>query len=413
MENEENSSYRWVIVAACFFAMSAQAFLFSFGVFYKPLMDQFGWTVADVALAPSILSVVYVVVVLPVSWAYQKLSIKPIILMGGILMGSGLALSSTITRLWQLYLFYGIVAGVGSSTIWVPFTSAIMKWFIHKRGIAMAIALSGQGLGAFVIAPSLSYVIETGGWRTAFLFASLSTFLIVSSASLVIKGSPEEAGLKPYSSNHASNHKSQDRDGILAEGSSLHEAVLRKQFWLLYGLWSFSQIVTTIYTQHIVLFAIGLGIPLILASLALGVIGLSGVISRLVVGLFLDRIGTRRALIVCYVLILLAAFLLLATRDALWLFLFAAVFGTASGVRNLLEVPITADFFGLTHLGWIVGAFETAFGVGGLIGPYLAGYEYDATGGYYQVFLFCVFLSVFSLSIAATMKPSRIAPVLN
>ena len=234
----------------------ANAILLSFGVFYKPLITQFGWRAADVALAPSILSVVYLVMVLPVSWVYQRLSIRLVALVGAILMGLGLALSSTITSLWQLYLFYGIIAGVGSSTIWVPFTSAIMKWFDHKRGIAMGIALSGYGLGSLVAAPSLSYIIETSGWRMAFLFSGVATFLILFSASLVAKTSPEEIGLRPYRLNEQDGHQESVNENVAIVDSSFHKAIRNKSFWLLYCLFLSSQIVTSLYNQHIVLFAL-------------------------------------------------------------------------------------------------------------------------------------------------------------
>jgi predicted MFS family arabinose efflux permease len=401
--------YGWVIVAASFFAVMANAILLSFGVFYKPLIAQFGWRAADVALAPSILSVVYVVMVLPISWVYQRLSIRLVVLVGGILMGLGLALSSTITSLWQLYLFYGIIAGVGSSTIWVPFTSAIMKWFDHKRGIAMGTALSGYGLGSLVAAPSLSYIIETSGWRMAFLLSGVATFLILFSASLVAKTSPEEIGLKPYRSIQTrDDHRESFDQSVAIEESSFSKAIRSKPFWLMYCLWLSSQIVTSLYTQHLVLFALGLGISFILASLGLGIIGLSSIIGRFAIGLFLDRVGIRRALLFCYLIALLSASLLLVTKDALWLFVFATLFGFSFGGRSVLEVPLTSGFFGLIHLAIIVGALETAFGVGGLIGPYLGGYAYDTTGGYSQVFLLCVLLAMLSVVLVVILKPSKV-----
>ena len=384
----------------------ANAILLSFGVFFKPLITEFGWRAADVALAPSILSIMYVVMVLPVSWVYQKVSIRLVVLGGGILIGLGLALSSTITSLWQLYLFYGILAGVGSSTIWVPFTSAIMNWFDHKRGIAMGIALSGYGLGSLGAALSLSYIIETAGWRMAFLLSGVATFLILFSASLVAKGSPGEIGLKPYRSIQEMDRES--CGSVASVDTSFRKAFRSKPFWLLYCLWLFSQLVTSLYTQHIVLFALGLGIPFILASLGLGIIGLSSIIGRFVVGFFLDRVGIRLALLFCYLVTLLSASLILVTRDALWLFLFATLFGFSFGGRSVLEVPITSAFFGLMHLAMIVGALETAFGVGGLIGPYLGGYAYDSTGGYNQVFIFCIFLALLSVAIVVFLKPSEV-----
>lgn len=388
--------------------MSAQGFFFSFGVFYKPLIDDFSCTVAEVALAPSIGSIIYLLFVLPASWMYKKINAKTVILLGSILMGLGLALSSQITNLWQLYFFYSVVAGIGKCAIWVPFTSTITKWFTKKRGIAMGIALSGSGFGALTIAPMLGYIIITYGWRIALLAAGLSVLLMVFSAGLVMKDRPEEMGLKPYGEDE------QDADVLntgrppeivnAIQNISAKEALRKKEFWLLYCLWIFSTIVRSIYNQHIVLFGIGLGILSVLAALALGFIGISSILGRLIVGLFLDRIGISRALILCYIINVVSTIFLMMTTNELSLFLFAIIFGFSYGGRTTLEVPMAAGFFGLANLGMIVGIFETAFGVGGFIGPYLAGYVFDMTGRYYWVFLFCILLSIISLAITISLS---------
>jgi OFA family oxalate/formate antiporter-like MFS transporter len=403
--------YGWVIVGACFFAMVAQSFLFSFGVFYKPLIDHFGWSVADVSLASSISSIVYIASVLPVSWAYQKMNVRLIVMAGSILMGSGLALSSQVTSLWQLYFFYGIVAGIGNSTVWVPFTSTIMKWFTEKRGVAMAIALCGHGVGSLVAAPLLAYVIVTTGWKMAFLTAGVSTFVIVMLAGLLMKASPETMGLKSNRamsehSRHLPTDRVQDKP-MTVQHFSVREALSSMEFWLVYSLWVLSTIMHSIYSQHIVLFAIGLGISVVTASVVLGAIGFSSIIGRLVTGSLLDRIGVRWALILSYGINAASAFLLLVSTSEPLLFLFAFMFGFSFGGRTTLEVPLAVSFAGLANLGIISGVLETAFGIGGFIGPYLAGLVFDTTGRYYEVFLFCGILSTLLSAITIILKPAK------
>jgi len=73
-------------------------------------MDHFGWTAAEVALAPSISSIVYILSVIPVSFIYKR-SVRLVVLLGALLMASSLALSSQVTELWELYLFFGIMGG--------------------------------------------------------------------------------------------------------------------------------------------------------------------------------------------------------------------------------------------------------------------------------------------------------------
>jgi len=394
--------YGWIIVAASFSAMIVQGFFFSFGVFYKPLIDDFGWSVAEVALAPSILSVVYLLFVMPVSWMYERVNAKTIIILGGFLMGLGLALSSRVTGLWQLIFFYGVVAGIGRCTLWVPFTATITRWFTRKRGVAIGVALSGGGFGTLVLAPLLGYVIIAYGWRTALLGAGASTLVIVCAAGLMVKDRPEEMGLKPYGENEGDTGELKDRPPDTsgpARNVSVQEALGKREFWLLYSLWIASTVVRTIYGQHIVLFGMRLGIPSVLAAIALGVMGVSSIIGRLAAGLLMDGIGMSRSLVLCYVINVASTVLLLIVTNELSLYLFAMIFGFALGVRITLEVPMTTRFFGLAHLGMILGILETAFGIGGFIGPYLAGYVFDLTGRYLEVFLFCILLSATSLAI--------------
>ncbi len=176
---------------------------------------------------------------------------------------------------------------------------------------------------------------------------------------------------------------------------------------MIYILWIVSTIVHTIYTQHLVLFAIGVRITAVIASLALGTIGLSSIIGRLTMGLLLDRIGITQALVICYTINVGSALILMITKSESSLFLFAFTFGFSFGGRTTLEVPLASSFVGLANLGIMSGMFETAFGVGGFIGPYLGGRMYDMMGQYYEVFLICTLLSVLSLAITLILRPEK------
>jgi len=403
--------YGWVIVAASFSAMSVYGFFFSFGVFYKPLMDHFGWSATEVAVAPSIMSIVYLLTVMPMSLAYKRFGLRPVIILGSLLMASGLALCGQATASWQLYLFFGVLASIGTSTLWVPFSSTIMNWFSKKRGLAMAIALSGAGFGSLYVPPLLAYLIIVYGWRTAFLVAGFLSFSIVFSAGLVMKKAPEEIGLRPYGDVLAERSPvpsplQESRDEAI-HARTVRGTVRGVEFWLLYGLWLLSTIVKSVYDQQLVLYAITIGITVITASIALGTIGLSSIVGRLFIGLLLDKIGTRRALALCFLLNLVSSLLLLLTNNELSLYLFAVIFGLSFGGRTTLEVPIVGEFFGLADLVTILGILETAFGVGGFVGPYLAGRIYDVTGRYFELFSLCAILSAILLAISMSLKPAK------
>ena len=131
-----------MIVAASVLCLFTVGIFESYGVFFKPLIDEFGWSRT---LTSSVFSL-YVVSACISGIIMGRLSDKHdprrIIILGGSLAGFGIILSSQIHSLWQLYLFWGI-ASFGSGSLLVPPISFVIKWFDEKRGLAVGIANSG------------------------------------------------------------------------------------------------------------------------------------------------------------------------------------------------------------------------------------------------------------------------------
>jgi len=272
----------------------------------------------------------------------------------------------------------------------------------------MGIALSGSGFGSLCAAPLLTYLILTNGWKSAFLLAGLLTTVIMLLAAVLMRDSPEG----PETGPHGERKRNESQASVAATYQSssvgplsILEILRRADFWSIYSLWALSTIVKSIYEQHMVLFATTIGISSIIASITLGTIGLSSIIGRLAIGVLQDKIGTRRALNLCYILNLASPIILLSTKNEPSLYLFALTFGFSLGGRTTLEAPIATVFFGTANLATALAILETAFGVGGFIGPYLAGHVFDLTGQYSQLFLSCIALSLVLSLIAALLKP--------
>jgi OFA family oxalate/formate antiporter-like MFS transporter len=405
---EQGLYYGWIIVIASFFAVSTTGFTSSFGVFYEPLINNFNWTVAQISLAPSIRSFIYLLFVLPSSYLYEKINARLILLLGGTLMGLGLVLSSQVSTLWQLYVFYGVIGGIGSCSIWVPITSTIAKWFDDKRGIAMGGALSGFGFGILILAPFLRKIILIHGWRIALLFSGIATFIVITLTGVVLKDKAEIK--KDYKYEKIPNFRDSLRIQIKNMLFICKQVLRRPEFWLLFNLWVLSTVVRSIYFQHIVLFSLTINIPSIHGALTLGIMGINSIIGRIFIGFIMDRFGSSRSLILCYVINLFSTLILIYTKTEFFLYLFAILFGFSSGGRTTLEVPLVMDFFELKNMSIILGMFEIAFGIGGFIGPYLGGYVFDILGRYNEIFLFCSFLTMISLVITIFLNnnPARV-----
>ena len=145
---------------------------------------------------------------------------------------------------------------------------------------------------------------------------------------------------------------------------------------------------------HIAPYAVDLGLAESFGATILSVIGGVSVISRLIMGITGDKIGGKRALLICFVILGVAFSWLLLVRGSWALVLFAVVYGFCHGGFYALLSPTVAEFFGTRYHGLIFGIVIFFGSVGGCIGPIVSGYIFDTTGSYQAAFLLMLSLSV-------------------
>ncbi|MDP7240484.1 MAG: MFS transporter, partial [Dehalococcoidia bacterium] len=131
--------YGWVIVATSFVTLTTYGVFYSQGLFFEPLMTHFQWSRAEVSLAFTIYMATYTSAALPMGWLYDHYGPRPPLMIASILVGGGIALCSQVTALWQLYLLFGVVAGVGFGAIYPVPVATVVKWFLKRRGMAVGI----------------------------------------------------------------------------------------------------------------------------------------------------------------------------------------------------------------------------------------------------------------------------------
>jgi MFS family permease len=158
---------------------------------------------------------------------------------------------------------------------------------------------------------------------------------------------------------------------------------------------------------HIVPHAQDIRVSATRAAGVLSTIGGVSMIGRFITGIAIDRIGGKRAMIVCCIL-LIAGLLWLQTAKELWmLYLFAVIYGSAHGGYFTTISPIVAEFFGIRAHGVLFGIIAFCGTVGGAIGPILAGYSFDVTAQYSQAFWLCTLMSVLGLVLLLPLKPIK------
>jgi MFS transporter, OFA family, oxalate/formate antiporter len=380
-EKKPKFFYGWVVVAACFLAtLTLGETFWSFGVFFKPLETEFGWSRALTSSAYTCFLIGHAISLIIGGRLGDKISPRPILLATAAIAGTGIALCHQTHSVNQLRLFL-FIAGLGAGPMWSVTTTTVMRWFSgHKRaGVALAITTTGVGAGAIIFAPLINYFIRTSGWRDAFLYVGIIMAAIVLMGALLIRPAPKaERVPQPNATSDAAEYAPWHRR---LPSMSMVAPFLTVTFIITVAIISF-QAINVHFTPH----AIDEGVSDAAAAAALGLIGGFSIPGRLISGLISDAVGWRRTLAVALFGMALSIPWLLFL-DATWmLYAFAFCYGVCHGIRVPAQLGILQQTFGLQSLGQLVG-ISTAIGqVCGAMAPYVAGFIYDRTGSYSLVF---------------------------
>jgi MFS family permease len=200
-----------------------------------------------------------------------------------------------------------------------------------------------------------------------------------------------------------------DKPALAPEGLSLREALRTRQFWTLCAAYLTVVFCLMIVMVHIVPFAMDINVSPTKAAGVLSTIGGVSMVGRFFSGLAIDRIGSRRVMIFCFFL-LVAGLLWLQLAKELWMiYLFAVIYGIAHGGFFTTFSPIVAEFFGIKSHGALFGIAMFSGTFGGAIGPFLAGYIFDVTGGYGLAIWICILMSALGFVLISLLKPVKAA----
>jgi MFS family permease len=395
--------YGYVIVAAAFFmSIVMWGARFSFGVFFAPVLHEFGWSRATTSGGFSLTWIFTGLLSIAVGRLTDKFGPRIIMTVAGLILGIGYMLMSQLGSIWQLYLFYGLVS-IGMSAALVPTLSTVARWFVKKRAFMTGIVLAGTGIALMVIVPTANQAILKYGWRIAYMAVGSVTMVVVVIAAQWLKRDPSQLGKLPYGYDVTTTSTS----GARTYDLSFKEALRTDQVWLISSVYFCAYFVYYVYVVHMVIYLTKQGVPSAQAVGIIAFLGAAGIGGRILMGLFADRFGNKQAMVLSSGLMMLALFWVLVAKDLWMLFLFAVVFGFGHGGIATMESPIVANIFGMRSHGVILGLVFFCDTIGGSIGPFLAGYIFDVTSSYTLAFLICAILSVITLIAILLLRPLK------
>ncbi|MFN8637087.1 MAG: MFS transporter [Chloroflexota bacterium] len=345
----------------------------SFAVIYPAMVQDRGWSVSEVTSAYSSGLVVYALLAILVGVGVDRLGTRTMMLAGASVMALGLAIVSFASEVWQLYVGYVMVVGLGSCGIGFITQIKVLSTRNGARfATAFGLAFMGNGVGSLLVSPAVQLIIDASGWRTATL-----AYAIVVAAVLL----PLAAWLAP-----GPQHK--HAAGTSDDGKSEAPGALSVVCWIfLVGNMAlgFHMLAPT----HQVAYMLDLGFAATLSATAAGAWGAMMSVGSVGGGWLVDKIGLRNVLFSAVVLFSVGtAGLIVSAPTSLWLLLVYVLLGGAG--RGLLGVSLgtaqTRTFAG-PRLGRMTGILDVGFGTGAFLGPWGTAVIHDQFGTFAPGFL--------------------------
>ncbi|MDZ4245938.1 MAG: MFS transporter [Dehalococcoidia bacterium] len=393
--------YGWVNVALFFLiAQATWGPQYSFGVFFKPLVEEFGWTRAQTSGAMTLNLIVGGFLGFVAGVAADRYGPRKVMWGVGIFIGAGYLMMSRLTTLWQLYLWFGLVAGIGVSAAYIVPASTISRWFVAKRGLGLGIALMGMGFSQILVPPVLANLILNVGWRSTYAIIGGGVLAVVLLLASFLRKSPEDYGLGPDGIERRTEQNTTEK-AVAPDGLLLKQAIRLPALWLLCLLWVFIALPGFLTVVHIVPLAtdVNPGISARTAALIISVIGLTGLTGRLFFGYASDRWGCKKTVVLCLVLMTVAMVELMFARSLSSFIIAAIVFGAGFNGADTATIKMVGDFFGRRAIGAVMGLTGTGFRIGAASGALIGGAVYDATTSYQASFATAALCSMIAVAL--------------
>lgn len=360
----------WRVVAASFCGVMVSfgsLFVFTFGVFLKPLAAEFGWTREMISSGFGVAAMSVALASPVLGRLLDRHGSRGVVLICmAVFAACVAALSGLSGSPWHFFALCCAIGLVGNGTTQMGYARAVAGWFSARRGLALALVMAGTGAGSIVLPPLAEWLIRHYGWRMAYLALG---------AMILALGLPLTAAWV------------RDRPGAglaagIAHGASVREGLQSRPFWLLTGALFLSSIALNGAITHLPPLLTDRGVDSGQAALALSVLGMASLAGRVVTGHLLDRFPGPRVAVLMLALAAAGVLGLSQARTASAGLAAAALIGWGMGAEADVTPYLLCRFFGLRSFSTLYGLTWTAYAIAGATGPVLMGRAFDATRSY-------------------------------
>jgi OFA family oxalate/formate antiporter-like MFS transporter len=369
---------RWLLAGGGVLMQLALGAVYAWSVFRDPLMKSFGWSISEVTLTFSIAILVLGFASFVGGLWMSRVGPRTVGVAAGICYGLGVSLASlSASRLWVLYLSYGLLGGLGLGLGYIVPVATLVKWFPDRRGFITGLAVAGFGAGALVTAPVAAALIQQVGVLHTLAILGIAYLVMVVAGASLMQNPPE--GWIPEGWQPSAKKQAQ----WTTQEFTLQDALATWQWYILWAI-LFLNVTAgiSIISQAAPMAKEISGVPPLVAAGMVGIISIANGAGRLLWAWLSDAIGRRNVFLIMFLVQAGLFFLMPSQREFAILvalcFIVLSCYGGGFGTMP----AFATDFFGPKWIGSIYGLMLTAWGFAGVFGPLLIARIREATGSY-------------------------------
>ncbi|WP_077328847.1 MFS transporter [Virgibacillus siamensis] len=373
----------WVLLGVCIFVGLGKGALNNVAsLFLTPITEDLGVGMGELTLYFSV-SAVITMVFLPIGGKLMaKFNTRLVLIVAVILQAGAFALFGVMQSVWGWYLM-AIPLAVGGVFITVIAGPVLInQWFKKKNGLALGILSAAGGAVGAIAQPVVGGLIAGQGWRTSYFIVGLAVMIIaVPIIFLIVRQSPEEMGLQPYGMEET-EQGGNDKHESGEQGVTMAAAKKSSAFYLLVVFFFFVTSIAS-FSMHIPTYLINKGFDVTFAGNVMGLFMTGVLVGSLVIGMMIDKIGSRNtALFTMVIGILAICMLLFLTYGFFSIGLAVGLLGVVSASIGTLGPALTTALFGNKEYSQIYSTASLGLAISSIVALPAYGFIYDFTGSY-------------------------------
>ncbi len=385
----------WVVALAALGINLILGLLYSWSLIQKALVDEWGWTNTEASLPYTVCLVIFSIVMIFAGKAQDTYGTRPVAFFGGILVGTGLILSTLALDPFIMMITFGAITGTGIGLGFSAGTPCAIKWFRpEQKGLIAGIVVSGIGLSPVYMAPLTEIFLRNYGIANTFLIIGIFSLAGISLLSLILRNPP---------SGHATAAPKRESPLMPLNDYTWQEMLRSKTFiilWTSFLMGSAAGLMLIGHLANIASVQAGWQAGFILVV----ILSVFNALGRIVAGSLSDITGRTNALLIVFSIQAFNMLLFSFYQGIPSLIAGSVIAGLAYGALFALFPAATADFFGLRNLGVNYGLIFTGFGTAGIVGPIMGGMVADFTGKYTYSFLLAALMLLAGIFLIRHLK---------